>query len=38
MTSLKGVRIVRVPLAKVCDGIKTVNLNAYNVASKFFAQ
>jgi 6-phosphofructokinase 1 len=38
MTALKGVRIVGVPLAKVCDGIKTVNLSAYNVASKFFAQ
>ena len=38
MTALKGVRIVGVPLAKVCDGIKTVNLSAYTVASKFFAQ
>jgi 6-phosphofructokinase 1 len=37
MTSLKGVRIVGVPLEKVCDGIKTVDLRAYNVASKFFA-
>ena len=37
MTALKGVRIVGVPLEKVCDGIKTVNLSAYNVASKFFA-
>ena len=38
MTALKGVRIIDVPLEKVCDGIKTVNLRAYNVASKFFAQ
>ena len=38
MAALKGVRIIGVPLAKVCDGIKTVNLSAYNVASKFFAQ
>jgi ATP-dependent phosphofructokinase / diphosphate-dependent phosphofructokinase len=38
MTALKGVRIIGVPLEKVCDGIKTVNLSAYNVASKFFAQ
>ena len=38
MTALKGVRIIGVPLAKVCDGIKTVNLRAYAVASKFFAQ
>ena len=38
MTALKGVRIVGVPLAKVCDGVKTVNLRAYAVASKFFAQ
>jgi ATP-dependent phosphofructokinase / diphosphate-dependent phosphofructokinase len=38
MTALKGVKIMGVSLAKVCDGIKTVNLGAYNVASKFFAQ
>jgi len=25
-----------VPLEKVADGIKTVNLNAYKVAEKFF--
>jgi ATP-dependent phosphofructokinase / diphosphate-dependent phosphofructokinase len=38
MTALKGTRIVGVPLEKVYDGIKTVNLGAYNVASKFFAK
>ena len=38
MTALKGVKIVGVPLEKVSDGIKTVNLSAYNVASKFFAK
>ncbi len=37
MTALKGIRIIGVPLEKVSDGIKTVNLNVYNVASKFFA-
>jgi len=37
MTALKGVRIVGVPLEKVSDGIKTVDLRAYAVASKFFA-
>ena len=38
MTALKGIRIVGVPLEKVYDGIKTVNMSAYNVASKFFAK
>ena len=37
MTALKGIRIIGVPLEKVSDGIKTVNLSVYNVASKFFA-
>jgi len=36
MTSLKGDRITSVPLDKVADGIKTVNLNAYRIASIFF--
>jgi len=38
MTALKGVRIVSVPLEKVVDRIKTVNLKAYGVAKRFFAQ
>jgi phosphofructokinase-like protein len=38
MTALKGVRITGVPLEKICDGVKTVNLNAYSVAKRFFAQ
>ena len=37
MTALRGVRILGVPLEKVADGVKTVNMSAYNVASKFFA-
>jgi phosphofructokinase-like protein len=37
MTALKGVKIVGVPLEKVANGVKTVNLNAYSVARKFFA-
>jgi 6-phosphofructokinase 1 len=36
MTCLKGNRITNVPLEKVADGIKTVNLNAYKIASIFF--
>jgi 6-phosphofructokinase 1 len=36
MTALKGNRIVSVPLENVADGIKTVDLNAYRVAEKFF--
>jgi 6-phosphofructokinase 1 len=36
MTSLKGNRITSVPLEKVADGIKTVHLNAYRMAEKFF--
>ena len=36
MTALKGNRITSVPLEKVADGIKTVNLNAYRIAEKFF--
>ena len=36
MTALKGNRITTVPLEKVADGIKTVNLNIYKVAEVFF--
>jgi len=36
MTALKGNRIASVPLDKVADGIKTVNLNAYRMAKIFF--
>lgn len=37
MTALKGNRITSVPLKKVADGIKTVNLNIYKVPEKFFS-
>jgi 6-phosphofructokinase 1 len=37
MTALHGTRIVGVPLEKVAGGVKTVNLNAYNIAKRFFA-
>lgn len=37
MTALKGVRVVGVPLSRVADGVKLVNLNVYSVARKFFA-
>ncbi len=37
MTALHGTRIVGVPLGKVANGVKTVNLNAYGVAKRFFA-
>ncbi len=36
MTALKGNRITSIPLEKVADGIKTVNLNVYRIAEKFF--
>ena len=36
MTALKGNRITSVPLEKVAGGIKTVNLNIYRIAEKFF--
>ena len=36
MTALKGNRITSVPLEKVADGIKTVNLNVYRIAKIFF--
>ncbi len=36
MTALKGNRITSVPLEKVADGIKTVNLKAYEIAKIFF--
>ncbi len=38
MTALKGVKVVGVPLDKISDEVKTVDMNAYNVASKFFAR
>jgi len=37
MTALKGTKIVSVPLEKVVDKIKTVNMGAFNVARRFFA-
>lgn len=37
MTALKGVKIVGVSLDKVTRGVKTVNLNVYSVAKRFFA-
>ena len=37
MTALKGIRFVGVPLEKVAVGFKSVNMNAYNIAKKFFA-
>jgi len=37
MTALRGIRIIGVPLEKVANGVKTVNLNAYSVARRFFA-
>jgi ATP-dependent phosphofructokinase / diphosphate-dependent phosphofructokinase len=37
MTALKGIKIIGVPLEKVANGVKTVNLNVYSVARKFFA-
>jgi len=36
MTALKGNRITSIPLQKVADGIKTVNLNAFKIAKTFF--
>jgi 6-phosphofructokinase 1 len=36
MTSLKGNRITSIPLQKIADGIKTVNMNAYKIAEIFF--
>jgi len=36
MTSLKGNRITSIPLQKVADGIKTVDMNAYKIAEIFF--
>lgn len=36
MTSLKGNRIISVPLEKVADGIKTVSLSVYRIAERFF--
>ncbi len=38
MTALRGTRIVSVPLGKVVDKIKTVDLRTYAVAKRFFAQ
>jgi 6-phosphofructokinase 1 len=36
MAALKGNRITSVPLEKVADGTKTVNLNIYKIAEIFF--
>ena len=36
MSALRGNRITSVPLQKVADGIKTVNMHAYNIAKIFF--
>jgi hypothetical protein len=36
MTALRGNRITSVPLQKVVDGIKTVNMSAYRIAKIFF--
>jgi len=36
MTALKGNRITSIPLQKVADGIKTVNMNAFKIAKTFF--
>ncbi len=36
MTALKGSRISTTPLSEVADGIKTVYLNAYRIAERFF--
>jgi phosphofructokinase-like protein len=37
MVALSGMRIIGVPLTKISDKVKTVNLNAYSVARQFFA-
>jgi 6-phosphofructokinase 1 len=36
MTALRGNRITGIPLQKVADGIKTVNMNVYKIAKTFF--
>ena len=36
MTALKGNRIIGIPLSQVDGGIKTVDMNAYKVAERFF--
>lgn len=36
MAALKGNKISSIPLSEVADGIKTVYLNAYRVAERFF--
>jgi len=36
MTALKGNRIASIPLKKVADRIKTVNMNVYKIAETFF--
>jgi len=36
MTALRGNRITSIPLQKVADGIKTVNMNVYKIAKTFF--
>jgi phosphofructokinase-like protein len=37
MTALKGIKIISVPLDKVVDKVKTVNMDAFHVARRFFA-
>ncbi len=36
MTALNGGRIIGVPLSEVATGIKTVDMNAYQIAERFF--
>jgi len=36
MVALKGNRITSVPLQKVADGIKTIDMGVYKVAKIFF--
>lgn len=38
MTALKGTRIITVPLEKVSDKVKTVDLRTFAVAKRFFAK
>jgi 6-phosphofructokinase len=36
MTAIKGNKITSTPLSEVANGIKTVYLNAYRIAERFF--
>jgi hypothetical protein len=38
MAALRGNRITGIPLQKVADGIKTVNMSAYKIAKILFGQ